>query len=82
MPTEDIYTLADQIEQGMPTLVWLDNDLRAAFSNCAARPSGKIMELLATIDGANDGPDWHWLALLDNGLFAYLCGGCDYTGWG
>jgi hypothetical protein len=63
-------------------VVVLDSDLQQAFHNCVARPSAAIVEVLATIDGANDGPDWHWLALLANGYFAYITGGCDYTGWG
>jgi hypothetical protein len=73
--------LAWQKERGVPTLVALGGDLAAAFENNTARPSAPIVDVIAAIEGANDGPSWHWLALLDNGHFAYITGGCDYTGW-
>lgn len=31
--------------------------------------------------GENDGPDWLALLWLDDGRFAFLQAGCDYTGW-
>lgn len=51
----------------------LYNDVKAS--------SEFVVQVLGYISGANDGPDWHWLVLLDNGKIAYLRGGCDYTGW-
>lgn len=59
-------------------------DLYWALSENPPRPplSGEIVEVLAHIDGQNDGPNWHWIVMLDSGQFAYLTGGCDYTGWG
>lgn len=41
----------------------------------------EITEILANIEGQNDGNNWIWIVALDNGKFAYLEGGCDYTGW-
>jgi hypothetical protein len=40
-----------------------------------------ITEVFAIVEGEADEFDWHWLLGLDNGTFAYLTGGCDYTGW-
>lgn len=34
-----------------------------------------------TLEGENDGADWHWLVELADGRWAYINGGCDYTGW-
>lgn len=56
-------------------------DLVSAMSFNGVVPSSPIMEVLATIDGCNDGPAWHWIVLLESGTFAYVTGGCDYTGW-
>lgn len=49
--------------------------------NPSARPSAPIVDILATIEGENDGANWHWLVLLESGVVAYITGGCDYTGW-
>lgn len=56
------------------------NLLAALQENGHSCVVGEIVEVLATIEGENDGADWHWLVLLDEG-FAYVTGGCDYTGW-
>lgn len=40
-----------------------------------------ITEIVAEVAGANDELDWHWIVKLSNGKYAYLQGGCDYTGW-
>lgn len=40
-----------------------------------------IAEVLAVVEGEHDGASWHWILKLNNGTFAYLVGGCDYTGW-
>lgn len=40
-----------------------------------------VERVLAVVEGENDGPDWHWVVQLKDGRFAYLQGGCDYTGW-
>lgn len=37
--------------------------------------------MLAFINGENDGANWHWLVRTEDGKYAYLTGGCDYTGW-
>jgi hypothetical protein len=40
-----------------------------------------IGKVLAVAEGQNDGRSWHWLFVLKNGVYVYLTGGCDYTGW-
>lgn len=40
-----------------------------------------IARVALTISGENDGPNWHWLVELFDGSWAYVEGGCDYTGW-
>lgn len=69
-----VHTIDDRIADAHP-------DLHAAISSNAFEVSARILEIIAHIDGENDGPNWHWLALLENGRVAYITGGCDYTGW-
>jgi len=59
----------------------LDEDLSAALEHNAVELDGTVTRILSTIEGANDGADWHWLVELSSGKFAYITGGCDYTGW-
>lgn len=33
------------------------------------------------LTGENDGAEWHWIVELQDGTWAYVHGGCDYTGW-
>ena len=39
------------------------------------------LEIIAEIEGENDGANWHWILKDQNGLFWYFTGWCDYTGW-
>ena len=41
----------------------------------------KVIEIIAAVNGENDGPDWVGLFLLDDGRYLVAEGGCDYTGW-
>ena len=40
-----------------------------------------IEEVLAVWEGERDGDDWRWVVRLKGDLFAFIQGGCDYTGW-
>lgn len=40
-----------------------------------------ISAVLAVWEGENDGDDWRWVVSLHDGRFAFIQGGCDYTGW-
>lgn len=41
-----------------------------------------VAEIIAVDDGENDGDDWIGLFKLNDGRFAAIRAGCDYTGWG
>ncbi len=58
----------------------IDNyNLRAAceYNNI---DSSDLVDVLLEITGENDEADWHWIVTTTSG-FAYISGGCDYTGW-
>lgn len=40
-----------------------------------------IAEVLAVVEGERDGADWHWIVSLKDNRYAYIIGGCNYTGW-
>jgi hypothetical protein len=40
-----------------------------------------ITKILAVHDGKNDEEEWVWILELNNGKYAFLKGGCDYSGW-
>jgi hypothetical protein len=40
-----------------------------------------VAEVLASAEGENEGPDWIAIFRLNDGRFAFLAAGCDYTGW-
>ena len=40
-----------------------------------------VIEIIASVDGENDGPEWVGLFRLQDGRFLVASGGCDYTGW-
>ena len=40
-----------------------------------------VAEVIATVNGENDGPDWVGLFRLNDGRYLVAEGGCDYTGW-
>lgn len=41
----------------------------------------RIERVVLELTGENDGPEWHWIVKLTDGRYAYVAGGCDYTGW-
>lgn len=49
--------------------------------NASAFAREDVMEIIAIDDGENDGPSWIGVFRLQDGRFAYLEAGCDYTGW-
>lgn len=42
---------------------------------------GDVTEIVAAVNGDNDGPDWVGVFLLKDGRYLVASGGCDYTGW-
>lgn len=44
-------------------------------------PIEKVVEVIASVDGENDGDDWLAIVKWDDGKYAKMFAGCDYTGW-
>lgn len=40
-----------------------------------------VVEILAAVNGKNDGADWLGAFRLRDGRYLVASGGCDYTGW-
>lgn len=40
-----------------------------------------VVEIIAAVNGENDGADWVGVFRLKDGRFLVAEGGCDYTGW-
>ena len=40
-----------------------------------------VIEVIAAVNGENDGPNWVGLFRLKDGRILLASGGCDYTGW-
>ena len=40
-----------------------------------------VVEIIAAVNGENDGDDWVGVFKLKDGRFLLAYGGCDYTGW-
>ena len=41
-----------------------------------------VKRIIAMVDGENDGPNWVGVFELNDGRFASISAGCDYSGWG
>lgn len=41
-----------------------------------------VKEIIAMEEGENDDATWIGLFLLEDGRYAFVSAGCDYTGWG
>lgn len=59
----------------------LGYDLGAAFRYHNLEVASKPVEIVLELTGQNDGAEWHWILRLEGGTYAYVTGGCDYTGW-
>jgi len=44
-------------------------------------PINDVVEVIAAVNGNNDGPDWVGVFRMKDGRFLAATGGCDYTGW-
>ncbi len=58
-----------------------DYDWREAFSYAEGFAMDDVSDVLASSDGENDGPEWVATFRLNDGRYAGLKAGCDYTGW-
>lgn len=68
---------------------WANAFVYAGAANSVGEPSvapggfsfDDISEIIASDEGANDGPSWIIAVLLKDGRFGFLTAGCDCTGW-
>ena len=49
--------------------------------DCAPFGMADVAEVLHAREGDHDGPSWLVVLRLNDGRFAYIEAGCDYTGW-
>lgn len=40
-----------------------------------------VAYVLAALMGEREGPSYHWIVAMKDHTYAYITGGCDYTGW-
>lgn len=59
-----------------PTAVLGDRSATDSFSR------EDVAEIVALVEGENDGDEWVGVFLLKDGRYAAIAAGCDYTGWG
>lgn len=62
----------------------LGYDLVACFEYNTVHPEltiERVDRILAVWEGERDGDDWRWVVSLTDGKYAFIQGGCDYTGW-
>lgn len=66
----------DEIPERLDTYDW-----EQAFYYADGFTRQEVDEIIHIDEGENDSYDWILLARLNNGSFAGLSAGCDYTGW-
>jgi hypothetical protein len=54
----------------------------ARDSNIEIDPKKDIKRVIASIDGEQDNSNWQAVIELNDGRYAWISSGCDYTGWG
>jgi len=59
-----------------------NSELLTADRNCGDDQISfdAVVDTRLVLTGENEGPNWHWIVELFKG-WAYVHGGCDYTGW-
>ena len=68
-------------------LLDLDYDWSNAFAvacdagGITVDPTKDIEEVIASVEGENEGADWQCVVRFKDGRFAWLSASCDYTGW-
>jgi hypothetical protein len=52
-------------------------------SDVSTRPASRedVIEIIAAVNGENDGEEWIGVFLLRDGRYLVAQGSCDYTGW-
>lgn len=61
----------------------IDSDLSYAveYNDVAPFRLQDVAYVLAALMGERDGPNYHWVIAMKDHTYAYVEGGCDYTGW-
>ena len=59
-----------------------DYDFQECMKYLKGVQLSEVAEMRACVPGEADGPDWHYVIKINDGRFAVVEGGCDYTGWG
>lgn len=61
----------------------IDGDLssNASYNDLAPFRLEDVAYVLAALMGENDGPSYYWIVAMKDRTYAYVTGGCDYTGW-
>jgi len=49
--------------------------------NTSPASRSDVKEIIAAVNGENDGEEWIGVFLLNDGRYLIAQGGCDYTGW-
>lgn len=60
---------------------YAENACLAAVGPISPFTREDVVDVLAAVDGENDGPDWIIVGQLEDGRWFALRAGCDYTGW-
>lgn len=81
-PSVEVHIKTDDYGDAYADNPAIDYDLRACLrNNDIGITQFDIAEVVAIWEGQNDGDDWRWIVKLAGGGYAYIRGGCDYTGW-
>jgi hypothetical protein len=57
-------------------------DVRTRQTLAAHYDPSHVQEVIAFVDGENDGADWVGVFYMQDGRYLTVRAGCDYTGWG
>lgn len=51
------------------------------YDKSISSPIDDVVEVIAAVEGENDGENWECIVRLKDNRYAFLSAGCDYTGW-
>lgn len=60
----------------------MDYDFTAAvYYNDVDVDLDNVKQVLVVWQGENEGDEWRWIFVTHDSRYAFMSGGCDYTGW-
>ena len=71
----------DNEEEAIERRIDYDLSANVEFNGLAPFRLEDVAYVLAALMGENDSPDYHWVIAMKDHTYAYVTGGCDYTGW-